>query len=71
MIKNKSNYCNNLSPNDKLQYIKKLTLSNDEILPDPYSITEGWNDDVSDLPDVSYPDIYHYLIETPGEFTRD
>ena len=69
--KTTSEYFNGLTPNDKAHYTKKLTLNNDEILPDPYSIKEGWSDDVGLLPDVAYPDIYTYLIETPSEFTKD
>ena len=69
--KSESDYYKKLSDDDKKQYKKKLTLSNGKLVPDPYSIKNGWNDDVSKLPDVGWPDIYTYLIETPSEFTKD
>ena len=69
--KSTSKYYEDLAPDDKKQYIQKLTLSNNEILPDPYNITEGWEDKVSLLPDVAYPDVYSYLIESPSDFTKD
>ena len=39
---------------------------------DPYKLPEDkWVDDVSKWPPVEYPDLYTYLIEAPGEFTRE
>ena len=67
----KSKYYDDLEESDKTRYVQKLTLNNNEILPDPYAISEGWSNDVSRLPDVAYPDIYNYLIETPSDFTKD
>ena len=63
-------YFENLDAEDKDLYKKKLTLHNLEILPDPYS-SDGWKDDVSLLPDIGWPDIYHYLIHTPSTFTHE
>ena len=69
--KKTSKYFDELVASDKTHYVKKLTLNNDKILPDPYSISEGWSTETANFPDVTYPDIYNYLIETPSEFTRD
>lgn len=39
---------------------------------DPYNLPESvWEDDIHKWPPVDYPDIYNYLIESPGEFTRE
>ena len=41
------------------------------MLPDPYTCSEGWKDDVSLMPDVNWPDVYNYLINTPSSFTNE
>ena len=65
-------YFNGLSTTDKEHYVKKLTLNNGTILPDPYEVTnEKLLSDVTLLPDIAFADISFYLIETPSEFTRD
>ena len=39
---------------------------------DPYQLdSESWIDDVSSWPQIEFPHIYLYLIDTPGEFTRE
>ena len=39
---------------------------------DPYQLdSESWIDDVSSWPQIELPHIYLYLIDTPGEFTRE
>ena len=54
----------------KLRYQKKLHLV---ALPTcPYELPPGsWIDDVTLWPRVEFPDIVLYLIDTPGEFTRE
>lgn len=37
----------------------------------PYDDDSGWVNNVTLWPDVTYPDIYHYLIESPGVHTCD
>ena len=66
-----SNYFNSLSSNDQEGYVAKLTLSNGEILPDPFNLDQGWDDDVKLLPDISWPDIYNYLINSPSSFSKE
>ena len=42
------------------------------VLTDPYEILpEKWSDSISSWPPVEFGDIYTYLIETPGQFTRE
>ena len=39
---------------------------------DPYNLSvELWIDDVSRWPPIEFPHVYTYLIDTPGEFTRE
>ena len=45
--------------------MKGLTLSTGELLLDPFTI-KNWKCDESLLPDISWSDIYHYLIEYPS-----
>ena len=48
----------------------KLTLSTGEQLPDPFILHLNWSDDFL-LPDITYPDIYYYLIEYPSQFSKE
>ena len=58
---------------DREQYnIKKLTLQNGQLLSDPFNIDDReWSSDVKFLPDITYLDIWSYLIDTPSDFTKD
>ena len=67
----KSEYFESLSEEDKKGYWAKLTLSTGEQLPDPVVLHSNWSDNVSLLPDITYPDIYHYLIEYPSLFSKE
>lgn len=51
-------------------YKQKLTLTNGEILPDPYALT-NWVDDIPVFPEITYPDIYTYLVDSPNRFTKE
>ena len=59
----------------KLQCLYSMVGENEEKCLeslDPYKLPEGkWVEDVSKWPPVEYPDLYTYLIEAPGEFTRE
>ena len=41
------------------------------MLPDPINVKKEWSDDIVLLPDLTWPDIVNYLINTPSEYTRD
>ena len=53
-----------------------LNLNSDErtadgtALPDPYTLAENWKDNVKLLPDITWADIYNYLINTPSLYTN-
>lgn len=50
----------------KVRYKEKLTLvgMNDC----PYRLpADVWVDDPTQWPDLEYPDLYHYLIDSPGK----
>ena len=51
----------------KIELISKKKFDNDV---DPYEM-KGWVDDVSLWPPIEFGSIYAYLIDTPGEFTRE
>ena len=45
---------------------------NPGVTVDPYQIgSEEWKDDVTLWPPVEFGQIYTYLVETPGPFTRE
>ena len=60
----------------KLTYVykakrQKLMMENEEELPDPFCIKlEQWIDDLKLWPNIEYSDIYNYLIDTKGLFTK-
>lgn len=55
----------------KKRYYSKLEVD-DEKFPDPYTIKEDkWTDDAKKWPNLEYGDIYNYLIDTPGPYTKE
>ena len=62
-----SSYFNELQREDKAKYKRKLTLTNGQLLPDPYEIVGNWKNDVKLMPDVSWGDMYNYLVNSPSE----
>eukprot|EP00795_Rhopilema_esculentum_P011716 gene11716-84_t len=52
--------------NDKLKYARGT-----KCLPDPYQLNFGWSDSPRNWPDITFGDIFMYLIETPGSSTRE
>lgn len=67
---NLSQYVQTLTVLDRECYLKKLTLSDGTILPHPYVLTE-WNNDVTGLPSIEWPEIYTYFIEKPSIYTKE
>jgi hypothetical protein len=67
-----SDYVERLPSEAKKRYEEKLKYaSGSGCLPDPYAIADGWVDDPSTWPDLQFGDIYCYLIDTPGMFTKE
>ena len=64
-------YFNKLQKEDKAKYKRELTLTNGQSLPDPYGIVENWKSDAKLMPDVSWGEMYNYLINSPSEYTHD
>ena len=56
-----SDYYLLLDSGNKVTYKEKLTLTDGAVLPDPFTL-ENWSDDICLLPQITYPDIYTYLI---------
>ena len=66
-----SEYLKSLEPNDAQCYIKKLTLTTGECLPDPYTlVAEEWEENINKFPDITCRDVTEYLIETPSLHTQ-
>jgi hypothetical protein len=65
-----SEYVKSLNHEDVAFYIEKLTVDGVQ-LPDPYGITKScWDNVVNKWPDISYPDIYQYFVETSCFYSR-
>ena len=58
-----SSYCNELQEEDKTKCKRKLTLTNGQLLPDPYGIVENWKSVTKLMPDVSWGDMHNYKIQ--------
>ena len=65
-----SNYMSTLPAIERERYIHKLNLVNLKTCPfiPPAS---NWCNNPTQWPEVSYPDIYLYLIESPGKPVND
>jgi hypothetical protein len=68
-----SKYVNeNLSQEARNRYVVKLLFDyGRSMLPDPYCLDDGWTDDPHGWPELIFGDIFFYLIERPGQFTRE
>ena len=66
-----SDYFNSLDYEAQKRYIAKLTVG-EEDLPDPYGIPDGmWLDDTTKWPSLEFGDLYMYLIESKGSYTKE
>ena len=66
-----SEYLKSVEPNDAQCYIKKLTLTKDECLPDQYTlVAEEWKESINKFPDITWWDVTEYLIETSSFYTK-
>ena len=67
-------YGKNLAIPEKERYLRRLEVlyGNSSSVVDPYEIPEErWSDDISLWPPVEFGDMYSYLVETPGQFTKE
>ena len=54
------------------RYNSKLTTDDGVCLPDPYSISDDlWQNDVKKWPNLEFGDLFMYLIESEGTFTKE
>ena len=57
-LKNVNEYLKSLESNDVQCYMKKLTLTTGECLPDPCTlVTEEWEENVNKFPDITWRDV--------------
>ena len=64
-------YSSNLNSNDRKKYEEKLITADGTVLPDLYTLVESWKDNAKLLPDITWADIYNYLINTPSLYTNE
>ena len=65
-----SSYFSSLEYAAKKRYLEKLTIDSLQ-LDDPLAIDESqWSKDLSQWPELEFGDIYTYLIETKGVYTK-
>lgn len=65
-------YYNNLPAEAKVRYKRKLDLIGLTLDDCPYKQPRGtWSNDPTQWPEMEYGDLYTYLIDTPGVFTRE
>lgn len=66
-----SEYFSSLDYSAQRRYLEKLRIDG-ETLPDPYAISEDlWTDDVSSWPNFEFGNLYTYLIDSTGQFTKE
>ena len=66
-----SDYYSSLDYLAQKRYLEKCRIEG-VTLPDPYGVKdENWSEDLSLCPDLQFGDIYTYLIETKGQYTRE
>ena len=65
-----SEYQSMLDYEAKKRYKEKLS-TEPKILPDPYSLfEEEWIDNITKWPSIEFGDVYNYLINSTGHYTR-
>ena len=65
-----SSYYESLDEESQLYYDRKLTTADGKKLLDPMSLKD-WKNNVASLPDVNWPDIYNFLVNTPSVYTHE
>ncbi|KAL3843252.1 hypothetical protein ACJMK2_021194 [Sinanodonta woodiana] len=67
ILPSKPRYVDTLAPISKARYIDKIRLIDNK---DPYEIAKAeWSTDVNKCPDIQYPDIVNYLVNTQSAYT--
>ena len=68
-----SNYYTSLACEAQKRYTSKLMLDGDDVcLPDPYNISSDlWLNDVTEWPNLEFGDLFMYLIDTEGIYTKE
>ena len=66
-----SDYIKQLSTDDNDRYKAKLTLADGTHLPDQFSLSTGWENDISKLPNITWRDVTEYIIDMPSVYTKE
>ena len=65
---NLSEYASLLDAESKKRYVSKIQLIDGK---DPYNIgKEEWSKDIVFFPNITYPDVYTYLVHTKSPYTH-
>ena len=64
-------YSSSLNSDNRKIYEEKLITADSTVLPDLYALVENWKDNVKLLPDITWVDIYNYLLYTPSLYTNE
>ena len=71
MVEHGSEYFNSLDYAARQRYIEKLHINGVQ-LPDPYEIPDSlWSEDLTKWPNLEFGDIYSYLIDSKGRYTKE
>ena len=66
-----SAYFSSISWDARKRYLQKLRIGGIG-LPDPFGINEGlWSEDVKRWPTMEFGDLYSYLVNTEGTYTKE
>ena len=65
-----SDYADKLPAEARKRYIEKF-VSSDKVLPDPYLLHCEWSNDPVNWPDLTFGDIYNYLIDRQSVYTKE
>lgn len=65
-----SGYYEELESEVKTRYCAKLNIIGSEV-DDPYTLELGGSIDPALMPEIQYPDVYNYLINTPSPYTTE
>ena len=63
-------YFNTLNDKSRTRYLKKVETVKHKECPDRLP-ADGWKDNPTVWPELEYPEVYDYLINTPNVYTKE
>ena len=69
---NLSEYGKTLNNEDLALYLESLSVEYAKTLPDPFVLQKcQWKNNAKLCPDLCYPDIYNYFVDSTSFYTKD